>query len=483
MSRLRLVAAFAVIQGLIAFSAARPAPAGSAIASMERTPCAVDVAAPSARCFRISVPENYRSPNGRRIQLDAFVLPGRRLATGRAVFVLAGGPGERATRVFSEANLKSLSTGIDVVVIDQRGTGTTPDIRCQNDTSPANLLVLMTDMWPVSGLQSCLKRLAGTVDLTQYTTRNAVEDLERSRQLLGYRMIDIIGYSYGTRLAQEYMRRHGANVRSATLSGPFAPEVAMPEGVARHAEASLQVVIDKCLDDLSCRRSYPDLRDNLAKLENYLDAEGVAATVADRPLRLRRGMVASYIRSLLYWSETAAEVPYAIHVLASDNPDAYALKIVAWRVGMERAGAWGLYLSITCTEDLPLNSLAELTQEARGTLLGDYRTEQLRAACAVWPAGELPTDLHQALSVDIPTLVLSGVADPITPPAYGERIVEHLRKSRLVRIPNGAHINFGDCVDRIIVQFIETADTAKPDSRCLEALKFPPFKMALAPAE
>jgi hypothetical protein len=52
-----------------------------------------------------------------------------------------------------------------------------------------------------------------------------------------------------------------------------------------------------------------------------------------------------------------------------------------------------------------------------------------------------------------------------------------------LRIPNGAHINFGDCIDGIIVQFIETADPAKPDSRCLEALKSPPFKMALAPAE
>jgi pimeloyl-ACP methyl ester carboxylesterase len=483
MSRLRLVAAFAVIQGLIASNAAQPTPVGNAISSIEPTPCAADVAAPSGHCFRISVPENYRSPNGRRIQLDAFVLPGRTHATGRAAFFLAGGPGERATRVFAEANLKSLSTGIDVVIIDQRGTGTTPDIRCQNDTSPANLPLLMTDMWPVSGLQSCLRNLAGTADLTQYTTRNAVEDLEQSRQLLGYRKIDIIGYSYGTRLALEYMRRHGANVRSATLSGPFAPEFAMPAGVARHAQASQQVVIDKCLDDASCRRAYPDLRDDLAKLEHRLDAEGVAASVADRPVRLKRGIVASYIRTLLYRSETAAEVPYAIHVLASEDPGLYTQKVVAWRVGMERAGAWGLYLSITCTEDFPLNSPTELKQEARGTLLGDYRAEQLRAACAVWPAGELPRDLHLPLLADIPTLVLSGVADPITPPVYGERIVEHLRNSRLLRIPNGAHINFGDCIDGIIVQFIETADPAKPDSRCLEALKSPPFKMALAPAE
>jgi len=213
----------------------------------------------------------------------------------------------------------------------------------------------------------------------------------------------------------------------------------MPAGVARRAQASLQVVIDKCLDDASCRRAYPDLRDDLAKLEHRLDAEGVAASVADRSVRLKRGIVASYIRNL--------------------------------------------YLSITCTEDFSLNSPTELKQEARGTLLGDYRAEQLRAACAVWPAGELPRDLHLPLLADIPTLVLSGVADPITPPVYGERLVEHLRNSRLLRIPNGAHINFGDCVDHIIVQFIETADTAKPDSRCLEALKFPPFKMALAPAE
>jgi pimeloyl-ACP methyl ester carboxylesterase len=482
MSGIRLAPGFAGVLGLLVFSTTYASAVGPAAASIGQLPCSSEVAAPSAHCFRILVPENYRVPNGTKIQLDAFVLRAHTPGSRRAVFVLDGGPGERATRDFSEADLTGLATTADVVVVDQRGTGTTPDIRCQNDTSTANLPTLMIEMWPVGGLQSCLQGLHGTVDLTQYTTRNTVEDIEQARQLLGYQKIDIVGYSFGTRLAQEYMRRHGANVRSVVLSGPLSPEVAMPEGVARHAEASLQAVIDRCIDDASCRESYPDLRGDLAKLERKLDAQTMTVSVSDQQLHLGRGVVGSYIRSLLYRSEAAADVPYTIHVLASEHPDVSAQKIVAWRVAMERAGAWGLYFSITCTEDFPLNSLTALKRDARNTLLGDYRVEQLRAACAVWPHGEIPAELHKSLSSDIPTLVLSGVADPITPPVYGEHIVEHLRNGRLVRLPNGAHINNSDCVERIMLQFVNTADAAKTDISCLGALRFPPFKALSAAA-
>lgn len=92
------------------------------------------------------------------------------------------------------------------------------------------------------------------------------------------------------------------------------------------------------------------------------------------------------------------------------------------------------------------------------------------------------TKLEHNLDTQTITLVLSGAVDPITPAVYVEHIVERLRNGRLVRVPNGAHINTSDCVERIMLQFIKTADEAKTYIGCLEAMRFPPFKAPSAAA-
>jgi TAP-like protein len=146
----------------------------------------------------------------------------------------------------------------------------------------------------------------------------------------------------------------------------------------------------------------------------------------------------------------------------------------------------GYYLSLTCAEDLPFIREDEIPAAVQGTFLGDFRIRKQQAACAVWPVPPVGRDFLSPVTSGVPTLLTSGERDPVTPPSNAERVARTLRNSLQVVVPDGGHIYAGiegarECVDRLMVQLVETGTVKGLDTSCLARTKRPEFVLRRDP--
>ena len=140
----------------------------------------------------------------------------------------------------------------------------------------------------------------------------------------------------------------------------------------------------------------------------------------------------------------------------------------------------GLYLSITCAEDVPfLPKDAEARDQ--GTFLGSYRILEQRAACAEWPRGTVPPYRGEPVRSQVPVLITSGLLDPVTPPEHGDLVARTLPNALHLRVPSGAHALGGllglECVAEIKRNFIQRAAIEGFDTSCLRSIVRPGFDM------
>lgn len=456
-----------------ALAAACGGPSGAA-ARAER--CDVGVA--GARCRDVRVPEDRTKPDGRTIALRVVVLPA--LGPGRVgdpVVFLAGGPGQAASHLIGGVAATALRQRRDLVFADQRGTGGSGDLRCDFYTSSAPLL---DDFMPLARVRECRGRLERSADLAQYTTAASVADLEAVRAALGYEAMNLVGSSYGTRLALEYLRRHESRVRTVTLEGVVPPSSSIPERFGRLAQAALDGVLDECLADPACGRRFPHIQDEAAAVFERLRHGPASARVAQegdgpRAIGLSRDHVAESVRYMLYSSRGASAVPSALHAAFNGDFTRIAEFLVRWRQG----GTFdALYLSITCAEDLPF-----VAAEAAGlddpTFLGGYRVRQQRAACADWPRGGVPPTHRRPVESAVPALLVSGLLDPVTPPSWADEVARTLSNSVHLRIPSGGHNPAGllglECLERIKDAFVDRGSVAGLDVSCVGGIRRPGF--------
>ncbi|HSB26762.1 MAG TPA: alpha/beta fold hydrolase, partial [Pyrinomonadaceae bacterium] len=176
-------------------------------------PCTIEGVAGQAHCGTYRVWENRHTKQGRQLDLSVIVIDA--LKTPRQpdpLFLIAGGPGDAPSfnaRFFSEA-FADVREHRDLVLVDLRGTGKSHPLTCPELAQPDASGLLDDAILSVPALQKCKSRLQQTADLRQYTTEIAVDDLDEVRQALGYQQVNLYGTSYGTRVAQVYMRRHPA---------------------------------------------------------------------------------------------------------------------------------------------------------------------------------------------------------------------------------------------------------------------------------
>ncbi|HUQ83883.1 MAG TPA: alpha/beta fold hydrolase, partial [Gemmatimonadaceae bacterium] len=326
-------------------------------------PCALPGldAGSTARCGMLIVAENRAVKNGRTIQLRVVVFP----ATGRdrapdPVFYIAGGPGssivEDAAAFASDPPL--VREHRDVVLVDQRGTGGSHPINCPFYGPPDSLQSFLGDFMPPDAVRRCRAQYARDTDLTQYTTTIAAADLDAVRAALGAERINLNGGSYGTRAAQEYMRRYPNRVRSAALFGLVPPSEAMPQHFARDAQRSLDAVIAECAADAACKTAFPRLADDVRAVFASLTRAPVRVTVEhprakqSATVSLSYDMVAETLRYMLYSSSETGLIPVVMHAAAQGDYGWLARRALRARGANTGNGMFdGLYLAITCAED------------------------------------------------------------------------------------------------------------------------------------
>jgi pimeloyl-ACP methyl ester carboxylesterase len=435
-----------------------------------------------ALCGRLAVPENPEDASGATIDLQFAVVKAlNRRSTAAPLFLLAGGPGQSAIDMYASmaSAFARIHRNHDLVMVDQRGTGRSNALNCdypEDWDSPGE------DLGPVRAATSaCLATFGPRVRF--YTSSVAVRDLDAVRRALGYPVIDLYGVSYGTRVAELYMRRHPEAVHAAILDGVVDPEQPLGPDTPLDAERALRQIVARCGEADDCAKAYPRLSAELADLLARFGPDKVPLTLDDpstgrpRSVTFNRAILNAALRFLSYSAAESALLPTLIHEAADGDLKPLAAQTLMLAGRLKDQLAIGMQDSVVCSEDVPFfGSDAAQRAHIGSSYQGMDQLDALRAICALWPRGPVDADLHAPLRSDIPTLLLSGEADPVTPPDAAERAARLLSRHRLIVLPGEGHGQLATgCMPRLTAQFLDADEPERIDLGCLAQHTPPPF--------
>ena len=448
----------------------------------------------AAECAVVSVPLDHEHPRGERIALSIAVVAA--LAEEPApdpLVVIAGGPGQAATDFFalSHRAFTRVLRHRSVLLIDQRGTGESAPLHCEalenaglgdGQANAQTLAALAID---------CLDTL--DADPRFFTTSVAVRDLEVVRAAFGHERLNLYGISYGTRVAQHYLRRFPERVRSVVLDGVAPPTVALGPNAALDSQAALDAVFQRCENDAPCAAAFPGLREQFRDALVRLREQ--PATVAfthprsgeDVDMDIDDLTFAGVVRLLLYSPVTASLLPPLVAAVDAGDHSKLAAQAYAASEAV-RDIATGLNYVVLCTEDFPFWGSVDLAAQ-RATFMGATLVESTQRVCEAWPRGQIDEDFKSPLASTAPTLLLSGELDPITPPRYAELAAADLGNAlQMVGAGQGHGMVMVPCMQRVIAEFVDAAEDADGVEAldlalpCLERLRpFPLFVSPLGP--
>jgi pimeloyl-ACP methyl ester carboxylesterase len=446
------------------------------------TDCPIEGLAGKGKCGAFEVYENRATKKGRKITLKIVYIRATGDKREPDPFVyFAGGPGGSATEDASglARAFPQILEHHDMLFVDQRGTGGSHPLDCKFYDA-ADLQSYLGYFFPLDDVKKCREQLETNSDLKLYTTTIAADDMDEVRAAFGYDRLNLFGGSYGTRAALTYLKRHPQHVRTAILHGVSPTDHFMPSDFPVQTERALQGVLSECLADKVCSEAFPNIKEEAKSVLAQL-SKGPVEVEVQKPkssekvkVKLSRDLAAEAIRYMLYSPVSAGRVPLMLHLASQGNYVPLTYAALQYRQNLVATGSNGMYLSVTCAEDLPWIKPGEGERMAANTFLGDYRLRQQREACALWPRAKIERDYSQPVKSDVPVLILTGQWDPVTPPSNGERAAKTLTNSLHVVVPSGAHglngLEGTDCLDDLIVKFVESGTTKGLDTACVKSI-------------
>jgi pimeloyl-ACP methyl ester carboxylesterase len=471
-------------------------PAAGTPPRLELKPCKLPGFDGEARCGTWEVFENRAARSGRRIALRVVVLPAReKPAAPDPVVFFEGGPGGSAVASGPSlaGELAETLRHRDLLLVDARGTGDSHPLRCPQPEEIRAVEEALDSFMDPAAVRRCREALSKDNDLSQYTTASIVDDVDEARAALGYDKVNLLGASYGTRAAMVFLRRHPESVRTVVLQSALPMDARVPTFLAPHTEAAFDRMAAACAAEASCRAAFPDPRADLEAVLKKLADGPVAVPVRGtdgnaQTMRLSRNGVVQTVRYLLYRVPGTRALPLLLHRAAQGDflPLAQRAFDLAGFL-LKGGGLGGLYLSVTCSEDVAFVDRDEATRLAAGTFMGDFRLRQQLAACAEWPAAKLPESFLEPVRSGVPVLLVAGENDPGTPLEWAEKVARFLPNSRLFVVPGGAHVFYGldgiECLDRLTADFVTRGSAEGLDvEACRKAIRPLPFTTKLDPA-
>ncbi len=515
---IRIAAASALLMSMAAAWATSDGDAASATSSDLLKECRVPGLRNSVLCGVVRRPLDPARAGSPTIEVHYVVVPAMaRRKLRDPVFLLAGGPGQSAIDLAPSAmgSFARLNNRRDIVFVDQRGTGRSAPLDC-DDTTREPLADQSDPERQFQRLMDCKARLLKlpyiqtTADLGTFTTTLAMQDLDAVRRQLGAERIDLVGASYGTRAALEYQRQFPAAVRRSVIDGVAPADMVLPTSFSIDGQAAFDAVLAACEREAACKKSYPALRSDWAALLASLPKAVTAAhplTGQPEHFTLTREMVLGAVRGPLYVPSLAAALPAAITEAAQGRFEGLmgVSALLSSRKGTQLA--MGMHFSVVCSEDMPLlearGAIPEagvgakgdkadakadararavagrVAKDAPGADFGDEQARLYQRACATWPRGAVPAAFYTVPRSASPVLLLSGGLDPATPPRHAARVAQALGPlAQHVVVPNAGHgvMNIG-CMRDVVYRFIDAVDdrdAVAVDASCVKAIPRPP---------
>ncbi len=440
-----------------------------------------------ARCGTFERHEDPADSTSPLLELFVAVVPALNLEPEPDPFVpIAGGPGGASSNFYAaySAAFEMVRRNRDIVLLDQRGTGRSARMDCEADEEIIEGRFSLEQT--ILDTEACLEQLPH--DPRFFTTSVAVRDLEALREALGYPQLNLYGSSYGTRVAQHFLRRYPESTRTVILDGVVPPQMALGPGIAVEAQNALDAIFDRCAESEDCSAAFPDIREDFGMLRDALAGEPVIITLPNpvsgipQEIRFGRMEIAAAVRLLSYHPNSVALMPMLINEAVEGNFTPLAAQFMMISESMSEALSLGMHNAVVCTEDAPFFTGENVARDALdATYIGPVQLDALEAICSVWPAGVLDEQFRAPLSTDVPVLLLSGEADPITPPRYAELATVNLGNARLLTGRKQGHgLAPRGCMPDVIAEFVETANPRSLEVDCLERLFAMPFFLDFA---
>jgi len=436
-----------------------------------------------ARCGTMLRPENPADADSPDIEIAVAVVPALDLKPESDPFVpLAGGPGASAIEFYAaySAAFEDVRRHRDILLVDQRGTGSSSRMDCDVDEDIIDGTFSEAQVLEVT--RDCLAELPH--DPRFFTTSVAVTDLEAVRAALGYGPLNLYGVSYGSRVAQHFAKRYPGSTRSIVLDGVVPPQIVLGPEIATEAQAALDKIFARCAANERCNERFPDLPQAFRQVRERLEQAPVTVEIPDpvtgrrEPVEFGTAELAGAVRLLAYSAPSVSIVPLLIHTAASGDLEPLAAQIRMIAEQMSDLLALGMHNAVMCSEDAPFYDDTDIDYEAlEASYIGAIQLDAIVAMCSVWPAGPVDDDFRAPLATDIPVLLLSGDADPITPPRYAELAMVDLGQAQHLTGRNQGHGQAAvGCTPRLIGRFVERPGRLPDeDTGCLERSFVMPF--------
>jgi len=448
-------------------------------------------------CGWLVVPEDRQNPgNGREVRLHVARFSSKASdPPDDPIVYLDGGPGGSTLDPlqFTFAQLwEPLLDDRDLILFDQRGVGlSTPSLDCPEERA-WSFSVLDQDLTPeqeradeLAAIEQCRDRLVDEgVDLAQYNSSENAADVADLRLALGIEEWNLLGISYGTRLAETVMRDHPAGVRSVVLDSTYTPDVNLISEGPANFDRALGKLWDGCSLDADCAARYPNLEDRMFAVAAKMEAEPIRASVRDFlnggswDVLFDGEWVLGSVFQGLYSEQVIPLLPQMIEELEQGETSTLSL-LTSNTLANADFLSLGMHLSVQCNEEVTFTTQDQIDAGLVGfddlfdtfdgaSNLGDF----MLAACEVWQAGAAAPIENEPVVSDIPTLILSGEYDPITPPAWGASAAAYLTNSTYVEFPGLGHGTSvsGDCPLGITFAFIGDP-AARPDVSCVDGMR------------
>jgi len=443
----------------------------------EPSGCPIDVPSePPIDCGYLVVPEDRDDPQGPTIRMPIIIIHSRRddAAPDPIVFTM-GGPGATSlwtVQMFADSPLVEHR---NLIIMEQRGAiYAEPNLDCE--------YAQLADRG-----MPCLEDLLGRgVDLTSYTMEAMVADLESLRSVLDYDEWNLFGESYSTHLMLLTMHAHPEGIRSVVLDSVSPPTKIRYEQWADDFMRALYVMFDDCAADPGCAAAYPNLEAQLYTLISRLNADPVTFDVYDhvtgQPTAVVDGdRLLGWINRSFYDPANPAYptgyLPLLIDQVERGNTDL----LLPWAVE-ERTWddlfTWGLYFAVACQDEFAAADPGTIAAQdaAYPELSGWRRPAYELALCEGWNLPGTKRLITEPVMSDIPTLILAGPYDPVTPPADGQAVAKSLSNSYYYEFPAMGHwpAGYSPCAHSVIAAFIDDPSAA-PDTRCIADMPGPEF--------
>ncbi len=465
----------------------------------------------TVECGNLVVPEDRANPTGPTIKVAVAVFKSQSASPlPDPIVYLEGGPGGSPLRAYLKSGyfeifFQPFLQDRDLIMVDQRGTGySQPALDCpevyqtqiglfDQDLSPADAEA-QSDV----ALTACRERLAGQgINLSAYNSAENAADLADLRHLLGYDQWNLYGISYGTRLALTIMRDHPEGLRSVVIDSVYPPQSSLVTEAPANVERSLNLMFDTCAAETACNEAFPNLRQVFFDTVAALNANPASVTLTVPALKdvpnsgkavpalLDGDTFISLVFQSMYATSIIPSLPQLIYEVKNGD---YSSFVQLENQFMQSWGdiSQGMYNSVECNEEVSFSTVQEMQAAldaypelgaAFGTADGQFKV------CQIWDAGTAPAVENQPVTSDIPTLVIAGKFDPVTPPAWAQAAAQGLSKSFYVEVPNAGHGSSltEACPRSVVTAFIGNPNQA-PDTTCISQTTFA-FSVPLASIE